>query len=73
MAADRTLFNRIEAHVFAHCETTAGKDTTVGAVAEALGVACSEIVATIDRDAYWIFVMKTTAPMATWAIGLEGE
>ena len=32
----RTLFERIAAHVHAHAEQT-GRDTTIGAVAEALG------------------------------------
>lgn len=63
---------RVESHVADHMNRTDGQDTTVGAVAEALGVACAEIV---DLDgAGWLCVFPIAGkPMAEWRLFLEGE
>jgi hypothetical protein len=65
---------RVESHVFDHMHHTDGADTTVGAVAEALGVPCAEIIALADQPGSWLCTLRVPdKPPAQWRLFLEGE
>ena len=71
--SDRTLFERIAAHVHALAEQT-GRDTTIGAVAEALGVSCDDVIAAVDEHGYWTQYDHLPAePKASWPIFEDGK
>jgi hypothetical protein len=63
-------------HVAAHMERTDGGETTIGAVAEALGVSCDEIVNAVALAGFgtWLCVLRPAGELpAAWRIFLEGE
>lgn len=71
------LLRRIEDHVAAHMERTEGDETTLGAVAEALGVSCDEIVNAVALAGIcgtWLCIGRGPGELpAAWSIFLDGE